>query len=749
MRTRILLLTLLCALTAKAQLPTDFRSEQIYLSQPSSCLPGDTLFLEGQVTSMASDRFLPYSNYLYIECFNEQDSVLVRQKVSCKEKGYFSTHLPTEYEWPAGVYYLRAYTRLMRNFSSESFAQQPFLLGKEFPRREEQPYSVQCSLFPSGGKLVSGHPQTVAVHLTDECSYPVAAQLRLMSERGDTLGTVRTSASGMAQLKFIPTADVNYYLTGTVNGRNYRFPVPLATRDIKVQGSLNGKRLSYQVLNARGNKNILYTYDRLNGLTRTDIERDEGILMLDGIPEVITLFLTDADNRILSEYTLSGKQEGRAKMQAPETVGLHEAVQYTLPELPEGSKVMARIVPENDLLAGAAEKSLKYLSDYASPMPFPHHLYAADEAEFNNDLHTWLSTARFQRFNLKEALAKDTALYAYTPEQVLSFSGKIEKKNTRPLKGGQLVAYHTTNDYVYDVPLLSDSARFLMAVDDFKDGEEFFLQAITAKEKPDFANYILDEETYPALQNNRRYRLPVPHYADSEVTIGNTLDLNYTVDRNNERNYTLPNVTVKARLRTEKTLPTHKFYRNNYADRKDIEEKGYLTLVDILRSMTGITVGKHLVTVVTPDGKHAHEEWRWIIKSTRGVATLSGETTVPILIDGVRMDMVTYDHYMEMPAAEIESVQLLRAWEALAYTFGAINGAIIVKTRQAGKVEPLPSRGAMYSPMGLYALSYPYREIPRTPLTCDKPGRYRLLVDVIGDSGVRSYEHRFEAVNKP
>ena len=86
MKTRTFLIMLLCALTATAQLPTDFRSEQIYLNlQQRECLAGDTLRLEGQVTSLASDRFLPYSNYLYIECFNEKDSVLVRQKVSCKE----------------------------------------------------------------------------------------------------------------------------------------------------------------------------------------------------------------------------------------------------------------------------------------------------------------------------------------------------------------------------------------------------------------------------------------------------------------------------------------------------------------------------------------------------------------------------------------------------------------------------------------------------------------------------------------
>ena len=105
MKTRLLLWALLGTLTASAQLPTDFRSEQIYLNlEKHAYLPGDTISLEGQVTCIASERFLPHSNYLYIECFNEKDSVLLRQKISCKERGYFSTHLPTDYLWPAGVY---------------------------------------------------------------------------------------------------------------------------------------------------------------------------------------------------------------------------------------------------------------------------------------------------------------------------------------------------------------------------------------------------------------------------------------------------------------------------------------------------------------------------------------------------------------------------------------------------------------------------------------------------------------------
>lgn len=766
MKTLIRLLVILLCTQATAQLPTDFRSEQIYLNTEKHCyLPGDTIALEGVVTCMAGERFLPYSNYLYIECFNEQDSLLSRQKVSCKEQGYFSTHLPTEYVWPAGVYYLRAYTQLMRNFSTESFAQQPFLLGLEFPKKEKQIYEARCSIIPSGGKLVPDYPQTVAVRLTDECTFPVSTKLMLKNDKGDTISYIQTSQFGMASLRFIPKSDTQYHLAGNIDGKDYRFPLPDIVDEIKIQGTLNGKRLNYQILKGKETEGLrIYTFDRQNGLTCTEVNREHGILMMEHAPEVITLFLTDENNQVLSEYTVAGKLNHNVGLQAPATIKTNDSINWTLETLPEGAIVMTRIVKNNDLLVSNAESMLKYLSDYTSTLPFPQHSGNNDIADYRNDLHTWLSTARFHRFKLTEVLEKDTALYAFVPEQVMSFSGKIEKKTKRPLKGGQLVAYHTTNDFVYDVPLVSDSARFHMAVDDFMEGEEFFLQAITSKEKPDFANYHIDDDTFPAIVNNRRFNLPTSRYADTEVVIGNTLNLQYTVGKDNIRNYTLPNVTVKARLKTEESKPTHEFYSTNYADREEIEERAYGTLYDILRTMPGIRVSfnpipNKITTMGSGGGSRmtdymqgksnagSQKESQYVIESSRGKSTLSSGG-IPIIVDNAKFTQSDYDFILTMPAHEIESVELLRAWQTLAYTFGAIDGAILVKTRTHKDRPPLPSKGVMYSPIGLSPLSYPFKEYLAQPQPIRKPGHYRLIVDVITHSDVQSYEHTFEVVEE-
>lgn len=122
--------------SVSAQLPHDFRSEQIFMGTgKTEWNINDTIELSGIVACMASASKRPYSRYLYVELLNTADSVVARQKVACSEDGIFHAYIPTLSVYSEGVHYLRAYTSLMRNFSGESFAMQPVLIGKTFPKR--------------------------------------------------------------------------------------------------------------------------------------------------------------------------------------------------------------------------------------------------------------------------------------------------------------------------------------------------------------------------------------------------------------------------------------------------------------------------------------------------------------------------------------------------------------------------------------------------------------------------------------
>ena len=742
MKQAVCFFLLLSAVCASAQLPTDFRSEQIFLSTDRhEYMPGDTVEVEGRVACMSEQDLRPYSRYLYVELFNGADSVLVRQKLSCKGKGYFHARLVTDYEWPADVYYLRAYTRLMRNFSPESFPVQPVLIGKRFPDLSNgRGKGIRCVVAPSGGRLVAGSMQSVAVQLTDALTLPVEADLYLQDEKGDTLSTIRTSVSGLARLNFIPQPGARYFLVGNCDGESLRVELPETTSGIKIQGNLSGGRLSYEIFGGKVSDADyrLYLYDRKNGLSRLETVRQRAIVSLDKEPEVVTLFLTDNRLDIVSEYTVSGKYHLTGGLSAPDTLRTGDTLRYRLTSFPEDGRVMARVVADNDLLASHAEASLDFLSDYTSPLRFPYSLYVSDDAvERGNDLKTWLSTATFGRFLLKDVVEKDTAVYAYLPEQEMTFGGRIADRNRRAFAGGTLVAYHTGNDLVYDAPIDGDG-RFRMAVDDFSEGESFFLQAVTAKGKPDFADIRVDDETYPAVVNRNPYYVPSPYYAGSEVSFGSG-EMEYMADRNGMRHLRLPDVTVSARMRSDgPPEPTNKFYSMNFADREEIEKWNYRTVEDILKDMPGIIITK---SVVTDDkGNIIPGVVNTSVTSTRGPSVLNASNSLPILLDGTRIEQDQYDFVLHMPTEEVETVELLRPWQTNAYTWGAVNGAILVKTRNYTDKADLSSKGTMYTPMGLSPSAGLSEE--KAWIASEK-GSYRLMVDVFTSSGVQSYEHRF------
>lgn len=124
--------------------------------------------------------------------------------------------------------------------------------------------------------------------------------------------------------------------------------------------------------------------------------------------------------------------------------------------------------------------------------------------------------------------------------------------------------------------------------------------------------------------------------------------------------------------------------------------------------------------------------------NTRGRSTFSGPKPMPIIIDGQRTEGSQMLDALEMMASDIEEVEVLQAWQALAYTHGAIDGAIVVKTRGFEPQERVKSKGALYTPLGLSGDGM--LKQGAMVVAPNRKGRYRLLVDVASENGIRSIE---------
>ena len=251
-----------------------------------------------------------------------------------------------------------------------------------------------------------------------------------------------------------------------------------------------------------------------------------------------------------------------------------------------------------------------------------------------------------------------------------------------------------------------------MAVDDFEDGDTFFLQPVNVREQPVNAAIHFEDMTFP----------PAFHLIESGMNRIFSIDESGAKKEKFKDQY-LPEVVVKAKYRREKPMTSAEFYGVNYVDRDHIERHNYLTLLDILRSMPGVRV------VSDSDLK---AEKRFSLQSTRGSSTFKNSSLV-LLVDGIRQDYE--ESFLEMSALEIESVKLLKPWETLAYVHGALEGAIYVKTR-FGNRKAAVSKGTYYTPMGLSVVKKGnIKQIGQRKDNC------RMLVDVVDGADIWSFEY--------
>lgn len=721
-------------LAAAAQEPTDFRTEQIFLAPRAlSCQPGDSLYVDGVVTCMAADRLDPYSRYLYLELIGGNDSVYVRQKLSCADGGRFSTAVLTEPDMPKGVYYLRAYTRFMRNFAPSAFAFQPVGVGVPVPAPDYAvDDDVNCRFSISGGALLPDKPQRLTAVLTNYAGFPLAdRQLTLTDTHGDTIATARTSPSGYASFDFVPGKNRSYAVSFADEGVERRFDAPkVNAKAARIDAAVSGHKLVFEL--SEGAQKVkdarLYVFDRNNGISEIAKPGASGVITLTNTPTgPVTLFLTDGHLNIATQTTVAAGNRPTASLKAEASVKGGSAVDFTLCGIDTtGCRVVAHIVPDNPMWSQGADEQLVYSADYESALPFPR--YGDDAAARQADVAAWLATARFTRFPLREAVENDSVYYEYYPEFNMELSGEVfdDMNDLHHFKRGRMVAYNNTTNAVSDTTVTD--GRFRMAVDDFAEGDAFFLQALKGKKNDAFAASIhLDDETFPAPTVARRLKLIRNRYSDASTTIDDTP----TMD-----NRDLPNVTVKARVIQKSEVSSKAHYEVKMKDRETIDRRAYVTLKDIINDMTMVAI----VNEEFVDPSDSEKKIMFpVIYSTRGYSTwklpVKGSNPgMALIFDGMRIDVENYDMYLGWPAQQIESVEQISVGEAMMYA-KTLDGAVVVKTRGWTPDKPVKSKGTIVRPMGLSNLAAASGGKALAPT---REGDYRLMVDIIGPDGITS-----------
>ncbi len=717
MKTTIAFL-LLCPVLLLAQsnkLPT----ERVFIaSEHTEYKSGDTIVVRGQV--ITSDTvFYPYSKYVYVELFNDRDSVFLRQKVVCGERGDFYTGIPMEYELPDQVYYLRAYTRLMQNFNTETYPIIPIRLGAW--KAEAPTGDILCSLFPEGGHWGDGIPQNIGVSFTNNDKEPVPLSYVVTNQRDDTICVQTTTSSGWQIISMTPQKGDRYTVSATVNGDHYRFLLPDRQSVPTLQATIRYDRLVYKVLFAEQmrSKAHLYLFHQDIGLQEITLNNNEGVVQLDGFSEgVVLLTLTNDTHDVLAQRTLwledtpiGESYEMKSEYAPGEPLELDGLL-----EPDKSAFTYVRLLPADHWYIPYGEVSLKFESELRSSGSFPLYYCRESNEERRVGLNAWLLSATSKRLDIKKLL-KTGFSYTYAPEENMVLKGQVKTKGGRPVANGTLVAYNTENGLTYNADM-NKKGEFMIGVDDFEEGNTFFLQAYGLKEKSDYYDYQLLNDTFPAIRNWNKIR--EDNYI-VEVESGVYDKSTFRFDGDNK----LPEVVVKAKVRSKAYVPTNKFYAHRYLDQEILAKRNYTTFFQLIHEFPSLKISQN------------EETKMYVIESIRKSSLFSPDSVV-ILVDGCRM---TADElFNSVSLNDVYSVEFLSHWQALAVVAGAINGALVIKTKmyQVNRDEVIP-KGVLYTPTGIANL-----RMPPYPLKTHAPmekGTYRLVVDRISkEKGIRTVE---------
>lgn len=735
MKSRNLLLLAFLLLLSLGLEANDFVSERVFVYPVKShYLIGDSVEVKGQVLSEDS-TFVPHSRYLWLDVIRGT-TVIYRQYLRCDASGSFYTRFHVAPTWKADIYHIRAYTRFMQNYSSKSFPMVPLQIGGEAMKQESGTDGVFCEFYPEGGKLLADQLQNVTVALKDAGGKPLSIPYCIASET-DTLMKQTTTASGLQIVRMSFQSGKSYFLHCRMDGKLYTFPFPEYQEGAGLQTFVNGVRVTYRVLGASPSMR-LYAFHPGWGIRELGL-KETGILDLRGLEAgMLTLFLMDGKNEVVSERSVWVEKTSvfRPRLLGA-TIGKDEklSLQWSS-ELPEESVVHVRLLKKDDWPISYAERSLKWCNGMISSLDFPVNYFTESEDEQRTDLQAWLQSITFARFNLKQVLT-DGFSFPHYVEQVMALKGSVTDQLERTIDKGEMTAYHEKTARFYQAEV-DKKGNFYIPVDDFANGDEFYLLANYTGTRPGVTEYryaFLDEviPEVPAPKAST-----VTGWYIVQDSLGKKSG-SYGVDKNN----LLPEIHVGAKSLKVKHESTEKYYGNNYFDADRIREKSYSDMLQVLSQMPA------LVVVKNPDyidmSKRTITTSEYKIETVRGslfTFTGSKKSRLTIVLDGNKVEA---DEIIHLNIHDVALVQYLKPHEALREkgVFHAIDGALVIKTKNARDAALSfddKKRGIYCTPLGLSNYDIPFQSSLSHSKDSLSGGEYRLVVDLVSKEGIRSFE---------
>lgn len=734
----------------------NYKSEKIHLMvEKEQYKPGDTIYVHGFLVNSETLSLDSYSKYLYVELFDSKDSVLIQEKTACP-KGLFSLGLPIDTYMSTGTYYIRAYSQLMQNEAPWSYPLLPVRIAYDNPVVTYDAYTEKIhsvAFYPEGGRLVNNCPQQVVFEVTDRHDLPISCTAELRNDNDSILlSAIPVGQDGKGVIRFTPDKNRTFHLRVYKDGTNQNCPLPQAENTPSLQLNINRNRLSFTRItpNSSPEQHLFTLYFRgMPCLSDTLSERrTSGVLDISTFPAGIYVgILTDLKKHVIAERMIFHHENN----------AFYDEKASPIKCLPNTSLSLTSLFPEDTAKHSFYRiQRIDTTTKESAPHTIASYLWLESELRLSGAERLAISRSGFdkqiidkilickkwKRFDLSKNF-QEPILYPHKPELVLSLSGSVETElGNRPIKEGLLVAINTDTGMTYEGNIHTDGS-FEMGVDDFTEGQNFFLQAYNAKGKPGQYTIVPENKRYRIIDNPLKsfYQITSrPPTHTGTAIIKDSLISYY--DIKNERQAILPDIQIAARVRNKDTIATADFYTQHKITEELIRKMPYGDIIPYLDRLIGIHLAKVPLSKNIPGEEESTTLFRYAICTTRGVSVLSKRdddpyglhpNEMPIILDGSLAD--THQVLTTLAPQDISSIERLTPAQALVYTSKAINGALIIRTRTY-KEEKRISLGMNFQPKGLSATDNVVKQGIEFINAPDTPGTYWILQESINKQGI-------------
>ena len=484
--------------------------ERVVLHTDKSLVAKDEpVFFKAYILTGPNNLRVNVSNVLIVDLIDSKGEAILTQYHMIKS-GTTGGSLIIPKKLADGNYFLRAYTRWMKNYGESFFYSKRLVISDEGKDYSEATLPVSKVTFhPEGGHLINSLANRVIIRATTENGTPTELQGTIVNKSGSIRMPISKYGEGLFSATYTPRSKEVYQLK-TSEGRTYDLPMAL---DEGYQMSVNNLDSSKIIIIIKASNtsknNVLHLKGEMAGVTyfKKNLTIDEGEVKLDilkkDIPHGIMKISLFDKNQVWASRFVNIEGDNRLQLEI-----------FSLEKNKEENEIAIKLVVKDSLgnpvqtKLSLSARSLRNESAFQREQLQEEHFWATSskerkrEVRFLNDIRMMATNGG--SFDLSSTLSERKIKYPF--QKGLELYGYAYDLNNKLLKNKEIQVIAGTKESVLVKEEQTDANGMLRLTDLNLTGEnEMVFRTKGEDSKSRLVKFLqIDNPTDDAQEINKR-----------------------------------------------------------------------------------------------------------------------------------------------------------------------------------------------------------------------------------------------------